>query len=132
MFSKSKTLAWSLLAATFLLGVAVGGIAMAAWAGDDARRPRREHERMSYSDRLQSELSLTQVQRESVEVILGRREEQMRELWDQMHPQFDTLRAQVRDEITNVLDDQQRARYAEMIAHSDSVRRHRSRGGSRD
>ena len=105
---------------------------MAAWAGDDARRPRHTRERVSYSDRLQQELALTQAQRESVDVILERREEQMRLLWEEMHPQFDTLRAQVRSEITGILDDGQRTKFSEMIAHSDSVRRHRSRGGSRD
>jgi hypothetical protein len=132
MFSKSKALAWSLLAVTFLLGVAAGGIAMAAWDDDDESRRRRAHERVSYSDRLQQELALTPAQRESVNVILERREEQMRLLWSEVHPQFDTLRAQIRAEIINVLDDQQREQFAEMIAHSDSVRRYRSRGGPRE
>jgi hypothetical protein len=133
MFSKSKASAWILLAVTFLLGVAAGGVAMAAW-NDDGDNGRREHprERVSYSDRLQEELALTQAQRESVDVILERREEQMRQLWSNIHPQFDTLRAQVRSEISGILDEEQRATFAEMIAHSDSVRRHRSRGGTRD
>jgi hypothetical protein len=132
MFSKSKALAWSLLAATFLAGVALGGVGMAAWAGDDDDRPRHPRERVSYADRLQQELTLTAAQRESVQVILERREERMRQLWEEVHPQFDTLRTQIREEITAVLDDEQRERFAEMIAHSDSARRHRSRGGPRD
>jgi hypothetical protein len=130
MFSKSKALAWSLLTATFLVGVAVGGVGMAAWAGDDDGRRRHPRERVSYSDRLQQELALTPAQLESVRVILDRREEQMRQLWSEVHPQFDTLRAQIREEITGILDEEQRGKFAEMIAHSDSVRRHRSRGRS--
>jgi hypothetical protein len=135
MGNRSKTLAASLLAATFLLGIAVGGVAMAAWMAawgddDDGRRSRsREH--ASYAERLAERLDLTAAQQESVAKILERRQEAMHQLWQDVHPRLDSLRLQIRDEILAVLDQEQQATYEDLIARSDSVREHRRLHGER-
>jgi len=122
MLKRSKALAASLLGATFLLGIAVGAVAMAAWDDDDGDRPSRSRERVSYSERLAEQLNLTPVQQESVTVILERRQEAMHGMWQQMHPRFDSLRVQIRNEILAVLDEEQQAAYQRLISRSDSAR----------
>jgi Spy/CpxP family protein refolding chaperone len=128
MLNRSKSLAVSLLAATFLLGVAVGGVALAAWGdrGDAPERPPRE--RQSYSEILGRELSLTTAQRESVDVILTRRQQAMTDMWAEIGPRFDSLRDQIRTEITQVLDEEQQAKYQDMITRSERYRGGRERG----
>ena len=132
MFNKSKALAWGLLVATFLLGAVVGGMAMEMWEDDDDGQRRQTREHVSYTDRLEAELALTAAQRESVQVILERRAEAMHELWNDYRPRLDTLRNMIRGEIASLLDEEQRERFSEMIAHSDSVREHGRRRSSRD
>ncbi|MEE8191230.1 MAG: periplasmic heavy metal sensor [Gemmatimonadales bacterium] len=132
MFNKSKALAWSLLAATFLLGAVVGGVAMETWGDDYDGRRYGSREHVSYTDRLEAELALTSAQRESVQVILDRRGEAMHELWNEYRPLLDTLRDQIRGEIMSLLDEKQQETFSEMIAHSDSVREHGRRRSSRD
>jgi hypothetical protein len=123
MPNRSKMLATSLLAATFVLGIAVGGVAMAAWGDDDDNgRRSRSRERVSYAERLAERLDLSTPQQESVAVILERRQEGMQQLWQDVHPQFDSLRLQIRSEIMAVLDEGQQAAYEELIARSDSIR----------
>jgi uncharacterized membrane protein len=132
MGNRSKTLAASLLAATFLLGIAVGGVAMAAWGDDDdGRRTRRSREHVSYAERLTERLDLSAAQQESVAVILERRQEVMHQVWQDVHPKLDSLRLQIRDEILAVLDEEQQTAYADLIARSDSVREHRRLHGER-
>ncbi|MGD2134720.1 MAG: hypothetical protein PVF27_01115 [Gemmatimonadales bacterium] len=132
MFSRSKAQAVSLLVATFLVGAALGGLALAAWSDDDDhRRDDRGRERMSYSERLARELDLSPAQRESVEVFLDRQQDAMRDLWQEVGPRFDTLRMQIRTEIMTVLDSAQRARFQDLIARGerrDAERRNGSRG----
>lgn len=128
MINRSKTLAASLLGATFLLGVAVGGGSVAAWGDDDRPEPPERRERPSYSDILTQELSLTPAQRESVEVILDRRETAMHQLWQDFGPRFDTLRMQIRDEIRGVLDSNQTGKYEELILRSERRRGEGDRG----
>lgn len=132
MLNRSKTLAASLLAATFLLGIAVGVVGMAAWDDDDGDRRSRSRERVGYAERLAEQLDLTADQRDSVAAILERRQAAMHQLWQEVHPQFDSLRLQIRRDITALLDDEQRAAYQSLIARSDSVRGdHNRRHGER-
>ncbi len=128
MLNRSKSLAASLLVATFVMGVAVGGVALAAWGdrGEDRGRPPRE--RSSYADILERELSLTAAQRESVDVILARQQQTMTDLWAEIGPRFDSLRVQIRDEISQLLSEDQQTTYQEMITRSERRRGGRDRG----
>ena len=128
MINRSKTLAASLLGATFLLGVAVGGVGFAAWGDEEDRAPPERGERPSYSQILARELSLTATQQDSVQVILNRREEIMHQLWQDISPRFDTLRTQIRDEIRAMLDSSQTVKYEELIRRSERRRGEGERG----
>jgi len=133
MFNRSKALAAALLVATFLLGAAVGSVAFAAWGRDNGRRQRPEpRERVSFAERLERDLGLTTAQRESVEVIMQRRDSAMRDVWRQMEPQFNSLRSQINNEILTVLDETQRAAFEQMNARADSARRPPDRRGEHD
>ena len=132
MFNRSIALAVSLLIATFVLGVAVGGGTVAAW-GDKPDRPSRPpRERVSFSERLQQDLDLSVAQRESVEVIMERRQDAMRQMWGEISPRFDSLRQQINQEIMAVLDGGQQTTFEDLIARADSARRHRDRRGEHE
>ena len=121
MIHRSKWLAGAMILATFAAGTAVGSAISVAWGERKASaEPLRRH--MSYAERLNEELSLTPVQRESVAVILSRRQDAMHEMWQEMQPRFDSLRAQIRADILSQLDATQRARFHALIAESDSAR----------
>ncbi len=130
MLNKSKLWASILLITVFAAGAAIGGVAAAAWEGggqpaDQARRDRGSREdrsRGGYAERLEAILSLTEAQRAEVDSILVREQRAMRILWEQVNPKFDSLRHEVRTQITEILDEQQREKYRELIAHSDSRR----------
>jgi len=130
MTNRSKTLAVSLLLATFVLGVAIGAVGTAAWDGraERQRRPPPSGQRPSYAEMLQQELTLTPEQRDSVEAILARREQVMQQLWQEIGPKFDSLRAQIRVDIGQVLDSAQSVKYQDMINRSEQRRGERDRG----
>ncbi len=128
MFDKSKLWAIGLLVAAFAAGVAAG-VASSAW-GDrhhDNRRGRPRQE-VSYLDRLDRDLKLTPVQRDSVAAILKRYDEPMRELWRRGRQQLDSMRLRVRTEIGTVLDHDQMEQFQVMNQRMDSLRTVRERG----
>ncbi len=131
MLNRSKLWAAGLLFATFAVGLAVGGAVSAARGDDDGDFRGRRGRRTSYAERLQEDLALQPAQRESVKVILERRQTAMQELWREVAPRFDTLRTQIRGEIMGLLDEAQQARFQELIARSDSARAARGQGGRR-
>lgn len=133
MLNQSKLWAVALLIATFAAGAVAGGVVAAA-LGDEPGERHRPRGRMSYAERLERELGLSAAQRESLDAILARRQQAMGELWRQVEPRFDSLRAQIRTEITAILDSDQRAAFQALIARSDSVkaahhRRHEDKRG---
>ena len=130
MLNKSKLWASVLLIAVFAAGAAIGAVAAAAWGtgnqpADQTRRDRGNREdrsREGYAGRLETILGLTEAQRAEVDSILAREQRAMRVLWEGVNPKFDSLRHEVRAQITEILDEQQREKYRELIAHSDSRR----------
>ena len=135
MLNRSKLWAAGLLLAVFAAGGAVGGAVSAAWGEDDQRDGRRSsrgegsrHER-SYAERLEADLGLSQEQRNSIDTILARRQVQVHELWAEYRPRFDTLRLDVRNQIMQILDDEQQEKYQELIDRSD---RRRERDSERE
>ncbi|HXV89991.1 MAG TPA: periplasmic heavy metal sensor [Gemmatimonadales bacterium] len=114
MFNRSRTWAVVLLAATFGAGIAAGW-AMQAWADDrGGTRGRRGPDAMvAY---LAGELDLTAAQRDSVRAVFARHRPEMRALWESVHPQMDSLRRKMRDEIASHLTSTQQARYRDLVA----------------
>jgi len=124
MFDRSKVWAVFLLAAVFGAG-AIAGWGLQAWA--DTRDPRRSRGGSRSLDamvaNLTTELALTPVQQDSVRAVFLRRKAAMDALWERVHPQFDSLRAQMRSEIRSQLTPEQQAKYQEWTAEMDR-RRH--------
>ncbi len=121
-----------LIAATFAAGAAAGSVASAAWGDEGRTEERSRRQRRSYADWLQQELQLTSAQRESIQVVLERRQELMHDIWSEMRPRFDTLRSQIRVEIGALLDEEQQNRYQALITKRHSARaarRAQRRGG---
>lgn len=122
MLNRSKLTAVLLLVGVFAVGAAAGVL------GDNlVRHHARPTEHPSYVDRLQHDLGLTPVQRDTVEKILNQYGSQMRDLWNQVRPRVDTMRTQIRAQIATVLDDHQREEYRAMLAKADSARAARER-----
>jgi Spy/CpxP family protein refolding chaperone len=134
VFNKSKLWAISLLLASFAAGVAVGGVASAALADHQSGRSTgARHPETSFLEHLDRDLHLTPVQHDSVAAILKRYDEPMRQLWRAERRGFDSLRVQVRGDISRMLNDQQRAQFDRMNQRMDSLRAVREHGGqSRD
>ncbi len=135
MFDKSKLWAIGLLVAAFAAGVAVG-VASTAWGERDRDHGRgRPRQEVSYLDRLDRNLKLTPVQRDSVAAILKRYDEPMREMWEtpamrSARQRLDSMRLRVRAEIGTVLDQDQRQQFQVMNQRMDSLRAVRERGGA--
>ncbi len=138
MLNRSKLAAVGLLVAVFASGIAVGGAASAAWGDrpkieENRREGRRDHD---YADHLREELGLSVSQRDSVQRILETYQQAMSDLWAEVRPRMQQIRAEVRGDVAGVLDEEQQARFVEHNARSDSARAarsnaHRRRGDRR-
>jgi len=125
MLNRSKLAAASLVLATFVAGGVVGSVVSDAWGNDGQPRSERDGERQRrprYSERLGDALGLSEAQRESVSVILGRRQDGLEQIWTETQPRFDSLRLEIREDITDQLDSAQQVAFDEMIARNDSAR----------
>jgi hypothetical protein len=116
-----------LLLGVFAAGIAIGGPAWGALTEDrpDDRGRRggessdsRNRERKSYSEHLQEDLNLTVEQRAAVDSILQESQSDMRQVWREMRAEIDTLRQEVANEIMQLLDEEQQAKYREMLERS--------------
>jgi hypothetical protein len=123
----------TLLIATFAVGAVVGRVS-ARWS-DASATPRARTENRVPGARLtatlQRELTLSPVQRDSVQAILTKWDPAMRAVWDGMRPKFDSLRVLVRADIRQVLTEDQKAAFQRWSARQDSVARNRSREENR-
>ena len=124
MLHRSKFYAAGLLTAVFAAGIAVGaGVSAAATdRRDPAAQERRGTERPSYADRLERELSLTPVQRESVDHIIAAYEDSMSAMWTELRPRMDLLRTSIRQNVVQLLDSTQQESYRVYMHRPDSIR----------
>jgi Spy/CpxP family protein refolding chaperone len=77
----------------FLLGAFIAGIAIGVSADRTMEHRYSRHEPRSPVERMAHDLSLTAVQRASFDSILEGRRKQMRQLFDPIRPQMDSLMA---------------------------------------
>ena len=114
-----------LLLAAFVLGAAAGVAGAALFGPNDAGRPHRpDPER--YQRRLTHDLSLTEVQQDSVHVILGLHKPALDSAWMESEHRIETLRIQIRSEISQQLTPDQKRKYDAMNQRTDSLRRQAS------
>ncbi len=118
----------------FLLGLALGGLAT-VWASkrgytyDGSKRSRRARG----VEWLDGELGLTTEQRREVEAILDEMGEAYRAIRKRIRPEYGAVRQQGREKIRALLDDEQRARFEQLIREIDQkeAQRHRKRDRGR-
>ncbi|MDP2577359.1 MAG: hypothetical protein V3U38_05685 [Gemmatimonadota bacterium] len=128
----SKVWAGALLAGVLLLGSALGATtarlvdseSRARTATGERQSPRRE----GYLDWLSAELALSTDQQSQVETIVERHRERMATLWREMRPQFEQTKSDFRAEMTSVLEEDQRARFAELVEQHSKHGRSWKRG----
>ena len=120
MPNRSKVLAVGLLAAVFGAG-AVSGWAVQAWADGRPGKPAlRGSERTIHV--LTGELDLTATQQDSVRAVFARYKGAMDNVWRDVRPRFDSVRALVRADVMTHLTSAQQSRYRELIAQKDEER----------
>ena len=120
MPNRSRVLAVALLAAVFGAG-AVSGWAMQAWAdGRPAKSgPRGSERTVQY---LAGELDLTATQQDSVRAVFAHYKGAMDNVWRDVRPRFDSVRALVRADVMTHLTAAQQAHYRELMAKKDEER----------
>lgn len=127
--TKSTRTAALLLIAAFLLGAAAGAVALTLYGRPPRMGPGRSPGPAGYLSRLEKDLKLTPVQRDSVGAILERFEPRMDSIWQEVRPRFETLRGELRSDINAQLTPEQQRHYAELLERHDA-RRHNSKDSS--
>ena len=100
------------------------------------KKPRRS-ERERSSDRpptlemMAEELALTDEQQEKFREIFKNNEERLKKVRGQIHELYDSLRAQLKEEIDSVLTEEQRAKFQAMIDKHLSKRKKQKDGKDR-
>lgn len=133
MNGKSKIWAVALLASVLLLGGALGAVVDRSLAGEpgclarEARRDDHGARHRGYLARLAAELDLTAEQQAQVSTTVERHREKVSALWREMRPQFEQMKSDLRRDIREVLNEEQREKY-EQLLESEAQRRHEQRG----
>ena len=117
ILNQSKAQAVGLLIAVFLAGGAAGWGA-AAWRRD----PRSRHGPEAMVEFLDGKLHLSAAQRDSVRAVILRHHAEVEAIWREVHPRYDSLRAQMRREISAQLTPAQQEQYARLIAELEHQR----------
>jgi Spy/CpxP family protein refolding chaperone len=129
---RSKAWALGLLVGVLLLGAVAGAAVDRVLLRDAAvtqTRERRDGDRdrrTRYIDWLTAELGLTEQQRAQVDAIVERNREQVAALWQETRPRYEELQSHLRQEIREILNDEQRAKYQELLEKQAAERRRRS------
>lgn len=74
-------------------------------------------------DKMALELELTAEQQEQIREIFKNNEERLKTLKNQIHEQFSSMRTKLKNEIDNVLNEEQRSKFEAMIEKYLSQRR---------
>ncbi|HEV8612250.1 MAG TPA: hypothetical protein VGQ73_01995 [Gemmatimonadales bacterium] len=126
----SRSGAALLLVGTLIVGGLLGG---GATLVVDHHTRKAHGPRPGYVERLAADLGLSDGQRDSIQLVLDRHQPAMDSLWQLIRPQFQSERQLIRNEITQLLTPEQKAKYAQ-LQRQDSLRRaemDRSRNGRR-
>jgi Spy/CpxP family protein refolding chaperone len=114
----SRGTASALLIVTFIVGALSG-------AGYQAYADRAPTTTPTYLDRLTTQLRLNETQQQRVKAILEQYSAPMDSLWAEIRPKYEPLRQAMRADIRQVLTDEQRTKYEEMLRRYDAERSNR-------
>ncbi|NWG12844.1 MAG: hypothetical protein HXY20_04825 [Acidobacteria bacterium] len=127
---KTKTSAALILLLTFLLGVVAGALCYHIYRGysvDADRRSGAKPGRRDVVQEMAKDLNLDPAQQEQLKRIMEKSRERYRVLSEQVRPQFDVIRDESRQEIRQILRDDQKKRFEERLQELEQ--RHRNRPG---
>lgn len=123
---KSKTSAAILILGTFLLGSVSGAVSFSLYRNyvnastpKKASRPSGPHD---ICEELARGLNMDSAQKEKLAVIVNQSRDRYRALSKQFRPQYDAIRAETRQEMRQILHENQKARFEELIQEMDSRR----------
>lgn len=123
---KTRTSATLVLLLTFVLGGITGALGYclyarrpAAAAGRDGGRPSNPHH---LAEELAQALTLDSVQKAKLEAIIAEGRERFRTLSEQVRPRYEEIRRQTRDQIRQVLREDQKPRLDEFFKELDKRR----------
>ncbi len=125
---KSKTGAALFLTVMFAFGLVAGSLGhylfQKSVAAVENRRQNSRNAEHHLADEMAQGLDMDAAQKEQLKEIIGRSRERYRALSKQFRPQYDSIREQTRQEIRQILRDDQKARFEEIVTKIDD--RHRS------
>jgi uncharacterized membrane protein len=123
---KTKTSATLVLLLTFILGGITGALGYYLYArrsvialARDGGRPSNPHHLV---EELAQALSLDSSQKSKLEAIVAESRERFRTLSEQVHPQYEQIRHQTRDQIRQMLREEQKPRLDEFFKELDRRR----------
>lgn len=107
----SKRIALAFLVGTLAVGWLVGYASAHVLDVRDAHADTR----VSYRERLAGELGLTPAQRVELDSVLDKRHRDMTAAWEPIRPTLDSIRDHARNEIREMLSDDQRAAFEQYL-----------------
>jgi len=119
---KSKTSATLMLILTFILGGIAGAVAYSIYDTHVAAPARRAGARSAphnIVEEMARGLSLDADQKEKLKVIISKSRERYRSLSVQFRPQYDVIRDETRNEIRQILTEEQKARFDKKVREID-------------
>lgn len=121
----------------FLVGAFLAGMAIGVMADRTMEHRHRGHQARTPIDRMAHDLSLTAAQRASFDSILEARRKQMRQLFDPIRPQMDSLMAvgkvmrdSTHQQLRRLLTPDQQVKFDKM--HADAMKRESESRARRD
>jgi len=121
---KSKTSAALLLVLTFLLGGVAGAVSYSLYQNHVAANSRYNNPR-DIVNVLAQNLSLDAKQKDTLKGIIDQSRDRYRVLSVQFRPQYETIRNETRQQIRQILHEDQRARFEDFLKDTDKHHKER-------
>ena len=123
---KSRTGAALLLLGVFLLGSITGAVSYSLYLANAEASSHKRPERTSPHDIVQDlaeGLKLDPEQKEKLKVIIDQSRERFRTISQQVRPQYDAIRQETREQMRQILREDQKAKFEEIIQKMDARRK---------
>ncbi len=127
---KSKTSAAMLLFLTFVLGGITGAVSYSLYLNQVAASGPRSNNSRDPVNELAQALSLDASQRQTLRHIMDQSRERYHALSQQIRPQYEAIRSETRQQIRQILRDDQKVRFEQFLQNLDKRHREREAKGS--
>jgi len=127
---RSKTSATLMLVLTFLLGCVAGSIANHLYQSRIKNTPTKQGFRPAPRDIVEDmgrDLNLSADQKDKLKEIVQQSRERYRALSTQFRPQYDVIRNETNQQIRQILNEEQKARFEKTIKEMDERHKNRDR-----